>query len=340
MELSTIHLHIELKHEYLTDHQKMMLRRYGESSTGDSISRDILIPSDMPLHNLHYTIQALFGWQNSHLRCFNLPTEIFQGLTGGVVKGWAELVGILFQPPSEAEHDIFWDDDYEKGSIRKWLRRKYKGPYIYGGELEYPEAAKDDLHDLLNHFRIVEVRESFNDYMQRSRKTGDKSIKILKRAPIEELTLEELNDSVILEFGTDDLLERLLVCDLLADINESIESDNMFPVTNKLLYNYDYGDDWNIEITRIDRYTELVENGLVSVAEISIANEYVLKEHVPVCIHKDGINVLDDVGGLAGFADFLGKVYENDDKEESREYLTWAKGQGFSEKKISFRDLL
>jgi hypothetical protein len=257
-----------------------------------------------------------------------------------MVKGWADLVGILFQPPSEAEHDIFWDDDYEKGSIKKWLCRKYKGPYIYGGELEYPEAAKDDLQDMLNHFRMVEVRESFNDYLNRSKKTGDKSIRILKKAPIEELTLEELNDSIILEFGTEDLLERLLINDLLADLNESIDNGELFPVTNKLLYNYDYGDDWNIEITRIDRYTDLVENGLVSVAEISAANDYVLKEHMPVCIHKDGINVLDDVGGLGGFADFLGKVYENDNKEESREYLSWAKGLGFNEKKISCRDLL
>lgn len=44
-----------------------MMKRYGESLTGNSITRDILIPADMPLHNLHYAIQKLFGFQNSHL---------------------------------------------------------------------------------------------------------------------------------------------------------------------------------------------------------------------------------------------------------------------------------
>ena len=54
-----VHLHLELKDDYLNDAEKAILHRYGESSTGDSISRDILIPSDMPLHNLHYAIQKL-----------------------------------------------------------------------------------------------------------------------------------------------------------------------------------------------------------------------------------------------------------------------------------------
>lgn len=65
-EITPMRLHLELKDDYLSDYQKRMLRRYGESISGDSITRDILIPSDMPLHNLHYAIQKLFGWQNSH----------------------------------------------------------------------------------------------------------------------------------------------------------------------------------------------------------------------------------------------------------------------------------
>ena len=57
-----VHLHLELKDDNLDDEQKLILQKYGGSSTGDSISRDILIPSDMPLHHLHYAIQRLFGW--------------------------------------------------------------------------------------------------------------------------------------------------------------------------------------------------------------------------------------------------------------------------------------
>ena len=61
-KIPTIRLHLELKDEYLSDYQRRTLRRYGESTTGESITRYILIPSDMPLHNLHYAIQKLFGW--------------------------------------------------------------------------------------------------------------------------------------------------------------------------------------------------------------------------------------------------------------------------------------
>ncbi|KPU44471.1 plasmid pRiA4b ORF-3-like protein [Oxobacter pfennigii] len=93
--ITPVYLHLELKDEYLTEDQERMLKRYGESLGGETICRDILIPSDMPLHNLHYAIQKLYGWQNSHLRCFRLPEEVYQKLTGGTVKGWADLVGIL-----------------------------------------------------------------------------------------------------------------------------------------------------------------------------------------------------------------------------------------------------
>jgi len=96
-----VHLRLELRDEYLTEEQKRILRRYGESSTGETICRDILIPSDMPLHNLHYAIQKLYGWQNSHLRSFHLPEDVYLKLTGGTVKGWSDYVGVIFQPPSE-----------------------------------------------------------------------------------------------------------------------------------------------------------------------------------------------------------------------------------------------
>lgn len=154
-EITPVRLHLELRDDYLSDYQKRMLIRYGESTSGDSITRDILVPSDMPLHNLHYTIQILFGWQNSHLRSFYLPEEVYNKLTGGTVKGWSDLVGILFQPPSEAEEDVFWDDDYERGSFKVWLRKKYTGPYIYGGTMEHPEVARRDVQELLDSYKML-----------------------------------------------------------------------------------------------------------------------------------------------------------------------------------------
>lgn len=339
-EITSVHLHLELKDEYLTEYQKRMLKRYGESSTGESICRDILIPSDMPLHNLHYTIQKLYGWQNSHLRSFHLPEEVYQKLTSGTVKGWSDLVGILFQPPSESEEDIFWDDDYEKGSINAWLKKKYIGPYFYGGELEHPEIAKRDVQQLMDNFKMLDVKEPFKDYIARTKKAGDKEIKTLHKAPLIELTLEEMNSSIIIEGGTEDLLERLEVSKILAGKDELLDEERLFPVAKELIYKYDSGDNWTITITKEDNYRGLLESGFVSCEEIAYANDIVLNEHMPVCIHKDGVFLLDDVGGLSGFADFLGAVYESEDKVESDGLRAWAKSLGWSEKKIANKRIL
>src|SRR5690625_1711992 len=232
-ENTPVRLHLELKDDYLSDYQKRMLGRYGESSTGDSITRDILIPSDMPLHNLHYAIQKLFGWQNSHLRSFYLPEDMYNTLTDGTVKGWSDLVGVLFQPPSEAERDLFWDDDYERGSITTWLRKKYTGPYTYGGTMEHPEIAKQDVQALLDRFKMLEVRESFNDYFERSKQDENAEVRVIKKAPLIELTLEEMNSSLMIEGGTESLLERLAVNKVIAAQGEKIASEGVFPVTKE-----------------------------------------------------------------------------------------------------------
>ena len=111
-KITPVRLHLELKGDYLSDYQKRMLRRYGESTSGESITRDILIPSDMPLHNLHYAIQRLFGWQNSHLRSFYLPDDIYNKLTGGTVKGWSDLLGVIYEG----------EDKEEASSARVWAK--------------------------------------------------------------------------------------------------------------------------------------------------------------------------------------------------------------------------
>ncbi|WP_353097070.1 hypothetical protein [Tissierella praeacuta] len=339
-KITTVRLHLELEHDHLSDYQKRMLRRYGESISGESIIRDILIPSDMPLHNLHYAIQRLFGWQNSHLRSFYLPKEIYNKLTGGTVKGWSDLVGILFQPPSEAESDIFWDDDYEKGSFNVWLRKKYTGPYIYGGTMEHPEIARQDIQNLLDRFKMFEVRESFGDYMERTKEDEDAEIRIIKEAPLIELTLEEMDSSLIIDGGTESLLERLEVNKVIAAQSEDIASKGLFPMTKELIYNYDFGDNWIVRITKYKDCEDLVSHNIIDEYELEEAEDIVLDKHKPVCIHKDGVSVLDDVGGLSGFADFLGIIYEGEDKEEASSARAWAKSLGWSATKVSSKMML
>lgn len=339
-EITPVRLHLELKDDYLSDYQKRMLRRYGESISGDAITRDILIPSDMPLHNLHYTIQKLFGWQNSHLRSFYLPDDIYNKLTGGTVKGWSYLVGILFQPPSEGEEDIFWDDDYEKGSFKVWLRKKYTGPYIYGGTMEYPEIARRDVQELLERFRMLEVRESFSDYMKRAERDENTEMRVIKKAPLIDLTLEEMNSSLMLDGGTESLLERLEVNKVIAVQGEDINLEGFFPITKELIYNYDFGDNWIVKISKYKDCEDLLKNNIIDEYELEEAEDTVISKHKPVCINKVGISVLDDVGGLSGFADLLGIIYEGEDKREASSARAWAKSLGWSATKVSNKMML
>ena len=294
----------------------------------------------MPLHNLHYAIQKLFGWQNSHLRSFYLPEDIYNKLTGGTVMGWSDLVGILFQPPSEAENDVFWDDDYESGSFKVWLKKKYTGPYIYGGIMEHPKIAKEDIKELLERFSMLEVREPFGDYMERAKQDENAEIKIIKKAPLINLTLEEMNSSIIIDGGTESLLERLEVNKVIAAQDEDIASKRLFPVTKELIYNYDFGDNWIVKITKYKDCEDLLKQNIINEYELEEAEEIVLDKHKPVCINKEGISVLDDVGGLSGFADFLGIIYEGEDKKEVSIARAWAKSLGWSITKISNKMML
>lgn len=336
-----VRLHLELKHDYLDEAEKIILRRYAESSTGNSISRDIFIPSDMPLHNLHYAIQKLYGWQNSHLRRFILPEDRYGRLTGNTVRGWTDLIGVIFQPPSEGEHDVFWDDDYQSGSIKTWFKKKYTGPYIFRGIMEDYEKAQNDIKQVIERFPILEVRESFGDHLNRSKEEIKGKLKILKKAPLIELTLDEMNNSINMGGGTENLLERLEVTKVLASRSEDIYNNNgKLPVTRELIYNYDFGDNWTITITKREDCNDLLLKGFISKDELLDAEATVLKEHKPVCIHKDGIFVLDDVGGLHGFTSFLRDIYEDEDKEERNKSRTWAQSLGWNERKISDKLIL
>jgi hypothetical protein len=337
--IQPIRLHLELKDGYLSDTQKRMLKRYGESKTGDSITRDILIPSDMPLHNLHYAIQKLFGWQNSHLRSFYLPEERYDALTERTVKGWSDLVGILFQPPSEAENDVFWDDDYESGSFKIWLKRKYIGPYVYGGWMENEGVAKQDIQKLLERYKTVEVKEKFADYWKRKEDENSER-RVIKKAPLIDLTIEEMDTAICIEGGTESLLERLEVNKILAAQEESIDTDNLFPVTKELIYNYDFGDNWMITITKYKNCDDLIEENIISEYELEAAEKLVIDKYKPVCISKQGLSVLDDVGNLSGFADFLGVIYEGEDKKEASDFRAWARSLGWSAKKVSIKKMI
>lgn len=341
-EIKPVRLRLELKSDYLSNYEKRMLKRYGESHTGDSIVREVLVPSDIPLHNLHYVIQKLFNWKNTHLRSFHLPKEVFENITEGTVKGWSEQVGVLFQPPSVGDGDLFWDDDYTGGNFKVWLKRKYIGPYVYGGTLEHYEAAQEDVQNLLKAFSMLEVRESFKDYSQRldDDPEADRELKVLKTAPLIDLTLEEMQDSIGIDGNPQDLLERLAVDEILAAQGEEISEDQQFPVAHELNYRYDFGDDWEVKITKYDNYNDLYEKNQAGEEELKEAEDTVIAKHKPVCIHKEGLSVFDDIGGLGGYARFLGSIFEGEQSIEISQMRAWAKSEGWITMKMDIRQMI
>lgn len=338
--ITPVYIRLEMKGEDLSDSHKRMLKRYGKSYDGEMIARDVLIPSDMPLHNLHYAIQKLFGWTNSHLREFNLPDEVYNEITSKSVKGWSELVGTLFQSPSQWEKDIFWDDDYEHGSANVWLRKKYTGPYVYGGYYEHYENAREDINKLFESSGVVQVRESFDVYVKRTETDPDKKIKIIGTKKLIDMSMEEFLDSIALETSPKSLMESLEVAKVLASEKEPLKQEGIFPVTRELIYYYDFGDGWELKISKFEDCSRLLENNTISVEELHQAMDTVLSKHKPVCLNAEGLNLVEDVGNLNGYARLLYTIHESDDKEEVSSMKQWAKFQGWTGKTLVPKKIL
>ena len=360
-----IRIHLKLQGECLSEDEQRILKKYGRSSTGVSIERDILIPYDMTLHGLHYAILRSYGWQNGHLHSFRLPDDVYKKLTNNTVRGWGNLVGVLFQTeyPYNVWDARYGDDDYERGSIKTWLQKKYTGPYQYLGWYEQYNVAVSQFNDFVDRLSNMAIYEPF--CFDNEGKTREETI--IKHAPIIDLTLDEMNNSIFLEGSADDLLERLTISSLLAhkgmktseagelgqktvkrwykDYGE-MEEPEVKPVTDKLFYHYDYGDGWVIEITRVENFNDLINNGTLAEEELAKAQATVIEKYKPVCIHQDGMRLVDDVGGFHGFINMLRILNESDKSEERNDPDTeeniraWAYGMGWTERKVSNAQML
>lgn len=390
------------------------LRLYAGVKHGHTITRDIIVPMDITLHALHYVIQKAFGWQNSHLHSYTLPEKYLRQLLKGGIMDWCKLIGILFTSPDMEEFALYWDDDYESGSVRNWLRKKYTGPYVslcraesytqcaqeigefikrhkgkryvveYTKELEDGDAVGCEA-EALGPFAIgcYPVSERDKPYHQdRARRikgyfTKEMGFEELPYGAIYSLTyesdykqlLERLTIGELLAFGDRRLIdegyplangERIYTnCDeLLAEVQdmEALESflehdtpdhqPMIASVTDTLLYEYDFGDRWRVKITGSFNCADLVEAGRVTQEGIDTAMATVWKTYRPVCIASDGLGVMDDVGGLAGFKTFMKEISidarkaNEEDAANKAGWLEWARGQGWSKRKSAPKNLL
>lgn len=375
-------LHLELDMKYINEEGRKLLKKYG--SMKNSISRDILVPSDITLHALHYAILRMFGWQNGHLHNFSLPEDVYKELTENKFCTWTKMAGFYFRFPTEDYEDIYWDDNYREGeSIKSWMKRKYTGPYKYRGYSEHYLNNQMEVERMLARWDEITVHEFI---FRAERQRAPYNIK-LKEATIDQVM------RAFLEFRCDELIERLPLMDVLCipntkkkdskrirkyidretskfDINnafeqyrntrfnsmkqerEYLEQYNIrtIPITDMLHYSYDYGDGWKVLISCEMAYS-VDEKGVWTDTEEKVSEcladdlEMVVKKHRPICIEKDGIELVDDIGGIGGFCEMLKTIYEADiyDEEAMEErdnMLGWAGMMGWTGRNISPKQTL
>lgn len=407
-------VHLELDYPDPEGEEKRILQKYGRVK--EHITRDIIVPGDITLHALNYAIQRAFGWQNSHLRQFELPEERFAAITNGNAHMWSRLVGVLFRSPLMDEDEEFWVDDYNGGSFKNWLRKKYTGPYMSQCRGEGIMSSREDMKRLLmNEEYYVMYAKAYNyetkkydgeeyvgevmpvyDYNGKKRPEpkpwhGSNVPYRVEIVPFRDVPsgglrfvfdrnpmalLERLPIGCVLaagKFSTPDscgeeerkYIDQQItvsgddVCRQVENhitriLEDQIDSPDLQPepdpVTDVLLYNYDFGDDWKIRITASENCPDLVESGRITQAELDRANVKCREVYRPVLIARDGEMLVDDVGGLHGFADFLEKINpelkgmdleeKEDAKREKKEMLVWAKSLGWHREKSTDFNLL
>lgn len=379
---NVLRLHLELDMEYVDEEEMRILKKYG--SVKQAISRDILVPADITLHALNYAILRMFGWQNGHLHNFSLPKDVFNKLTDNQFLTWSKMAGVYFRFPTENFEDIYWDDDYREGeSIKSWMRRKYTGPYKYKGygehylmnqmEVERMFARWDEITVHEFDFRAEKQPEPYNVKLKEATINQVENAisdvmcyELIERLPVSDILctkdIGEVNFAKIKKY-IDSKIMNCKVNDAIEEYNsrrfgslkqerEYLESYNIpvLPVTEQLLYSYDYGDNWKVLITCEDTYyldeMDIWRGKKGKVEDFLVESlEEIIAKHRPICIKKDGIELVDDVGGIGGFCEMLkaiheADIYDDEEMEERDSMLGWAEMMGWTGRRISPKQTL
>ena len=157
---------------------------------------------------------------------------------------------------------------------------------------------------------------------------------LLERIPVGQLIGLELADS-------EDLIELVISTAKnfdanLKEIDDCLGSEDdkarwgliqktdlpVLPLSDTLIYRYDYGDDWTVKITVVEE----VEGEL---------KDQVLETERPISVAADGLPVMDDVGGIRGYCELLKVVKGKEESEvsafESKEDAKdWARMMGWT----------
>lgn len=104
--------------------------------------------------------------------------------------------------------------------------------------------------------------------------------------------------------------------------------------SNRIHYFYDYGDGWEVSVELIDAFYP------DSLDEQHDSIRTAVSSHAPVCIKADGLPVLEDVGGIHGYADFLLTLHHSQDGVEREEIREWARSLGWTGRAIKPKNML
>ena len=113
--------------------------------------------------------------------------------------------------------------------------------------------------------------------------------------------------TIISEFEMD--VEPRPDCPMALD--KDVRIDATIRDAKKIIYTYDYGDDWSHEIT---------VQGIVS--------DY--DKNYPLCIMAEGNRPPEDVGGIPGYEDYL-EIMNNPDHPEYEDMKSWTAIQGYKD---------
>ena len=140
---------------------------------------------------------------------------------------------------------------------------------------------------------------------------------------VKECRVEEYKVSDILDYGQgydDTILE------LLKAFNQF--KDGYYSLIN-------YGDDWWVKITCEEIYSSIHDTPYAPDERL----EEIVYKNKPLCIAADGMNVVDDCGGMYGFLRML-RTINGKDKDEAREMKEWARSLGWTGRKYKSENML
>ena len=220
-----------------------ILCQYGDVKHGRSISRDIVVPEDMPLYALHFVIQRLFGWRNQQRHQYFIPLERTRMLCHDNASMWSCMVGLVFRSPLMSALNENWMNDYTGGGYKYWFRKKYTGPYLSQNRSEGLIPCQEQMTELnmVEKFLICYATDdNGKEFISRvcpetqiveegyslPTQPDGKPYKRIKTVRFEELSVDELcsyykNDPI-------SLIERLPISSVIASGNLHL-SDQLTP---------------------------------------------------------------------------------------------------------------